>query len=428
MVRIRLYDNSILRSVVAMLICIAATCLFSACEKKHHKKQPVLVVDESLADSRTVLLYMVADNNNLERFVAEDVNELIQGVKNAHLKKGDKIVVYVDDSGLPRLFTLDAYSDVESYLDLVPSYSYSSEVNSASGEQLAEVLRYTKENYPASSYGIVLWSHGTGWIPPETASAKRRKSFAADYGNREEHEMSVPELADAIQKNGGVDFVFFDACFMQTIEIDYALRKCTDFVIGSPAEIPGPGADYSTIVSSMFKADDCVGNIVQAYYEEYQNNDDYGVIISAVDTRQLDHFASYMRTVISNNVDSLLSNDYDKTLNYFNCKDYPRAGFPDFFDMQGVMLGALTHEDFIEWKEEFSKIVVNNLYTSWWFSAVMNNKNSPFREGTNHSVIAEQCGGVSMFVPLEDRYKGYNYIDWNRDTEWGAYVWQDCVK
>ena len=37
------------------------------------------------------------------------------------------------------------------------------------------------------------------------------------------------------------DFVLFDACFMQSIEVAYALRNFTDYYIGSPTEIPGPG-------------------------------------------------------------------------------------------------------------------------------------------------------------------------------------------
>ena len=32
------------------------------------------------------------------------------------------------------------------------------------------------------------------------------------------------------------DFVLFDACFMQSIEVAYALRNFTDYYIGSPTE------------------------------------------------------------------------------------------------------------------------------------------------------------------------------------------------
>ena len=46
--------------------------------------------------------------------------------------------------------------------------------------------------------------------------------------------------------------MLFDACYMQSVEVIYQLRDRTDYFIGSPTEIPGPGAPYEAVVPALF--------------------------------------------------------------------------------------------------------------------------------------------------------------------------------
>ena len=39
---------------------------------------------------------------------------------------------------------------------------------------------------------------------------------------------------------------------MQSVEVAYELRDCSEYFIGSPTEIPGPGAPYKAVVPEMF--------------------------------------------------------------------------------------------------------------------------------------------------------------------------------
>lgn len=54
---------------------------------------------------------------------------------------------------------------------------------------------------------------------------------------------------------------------MQAVEVAYELRDYTDYCIGSPTEIPGPGASYDAVVPAMFSAENAAVNIAKAYYE-----------------------------------------------------------------------------------------------------------------------------------------------------------------
>lgn len=60
--------------------------------------------------------------------------------------------------------------------------------------------------------------------------------------------MNIDDLHEALQVLPKLDFLLFDACFMESVEVAYALRDCGDYMISSPTEIPGVGAPYEDVV------------------------------------------------------------------------------------------------------------------------------------------------------------------------------------
>lgn len=66
--------------------------------------------------------------------------------------------------------------------------------------------------------------------------------------------------------------MLFDACYMQSVEVIYQLRDRTDYFIGSPTEIPGPGAPYEAVVPALFSQDKPEINIAESYYTVYAEN------------------------------------------------------------------------------------------------------------------------------------------------------------
>lgn len=322
------------KKIVVVLSCIAAICLFSACTDKEETEGEI--ADDCYADSRTVLVYVVAENS-LSGSVVSDLNEILLGVKNSNLYKGDKVVVYVDDTRLPRIYCIDKNVKAQTYTELVPEVEYEEDVNSASKEQFEAVLQYVKDHHAASSYGVVLWSHASGWLPSPTegralSTKTRKKAFGIDNEknttSNSGSQMSIASIAEALENFGGTDFVFFDACFMQTVEVAYELRDATRYIIASPAEIPGPGADYKTMIPACFQKDDWADAMVSAYYDSYSDmKSGYGLVISSVDTKAIPNFASYVKNVVANNRDAILSANYDDVQSYFKfgvwTNDYP---------------------------------------------------------------------------------------------------------
>lgn len=357
--------------------------------------------------SRTVLLYMVAENS-LDYFVADDINEALRGAGS--MTDDDVLVVFVDDVNKPRIYEINNKTDVSNFYELRPTYEFDKDVNSASAEMLREVLTYMNKKYPTDSSGIIFWSHASGWVPSPDMyfSAPLRKSFGVDNGKNTNinrgSEMNIADMAKVLEDFGKFEFLMFDACFMQCIEVAYELRNSTNYIIASPAEIPGLGAEYGSLLRPIFSNIINPSDIVDAYYRYYENNRDYGIVLSVIDCNEIEEFAALMADVISKYAGDIIEMDVEEVQKYFNYDEWKMmSNYPDFHDIRGLMLKLLTPDEYARWNESFMRLVPCAKSTDAWFSEYCYG----FLD-----VDKNQYGGVTMFLPLKKyaREKFYNYF------------------
>ena len=142
--------------------------------------------------------------------------------------------------------------------------TYASNQNSASTETLTQIIDKVQKEYPADSYGLVLWSHGTGWLPSDIYSYLR--SFGQDGKN---NFMEINDLASALIE---VSFWFYFVRRLLYVVRRGSLRfpGCADYIIGSPTEILANGFPYQTIMGDMFKKEADVVGIATKFYTYYQ--------------------------------------------------------------------------------------------------------------------------------------------------------------
>lgn len=114
--------------------------------------------------------------------------------------------------------------------------------NSASAETFARVLREVAAEYPADSYGLIFFSHASGWLPAGALQnpAPRSRSVGVDDGDAGRAEMDIAEFAAAIP-GGMFDFIVFETCLTAGVEVAYELRGKSDYMLASSAEIISPG-------------------------------------------------------------------------------------------------------------------------------------------------------------------------------------------
>lgn len=385
---------------------------------------------------KAVLFYMVAENS-LDSFLRLDVNELLAA--KCALADDEEVVLFVDNCDIPAIYRITNTTKEERFEQLVPVYRYAKDFNSCSGEALKGFYDYVKAKYPADSYGMVFWSHGYGWTPSSFEGdshsfSKRRRSFGVDNGKNISNsdvgnQMSISELRDALASFGRqFDYIFFDCCFMQCIEVAYELRDVTKYIIGSPAEIPGPGADYTAMLPEFLAKSNYQITIPDAYYKTYKDGvkadwtNSYGVLISSIDCSQLQNFAAATNVILAKHRDELLNMDYSNVQNYFdydNCRH--SAKFPDFYDMNGIMMKLLPEDEYRKWKTSFDSAVIYANTTGFWVTIY------PWVNTQN--VDCSQFGGVSMYVPLEkysqDFFASANkfFVQGYFDSQWAKVLY-----
>lgn len=266
-----------------------------------------ILVSMSCGDSvktditRTVLVYMAADNN-LNDNGHRNIQLMLKGMKDV----AGRLVIYLDPANdVPRLMVIDGSATPK--LDTLVTYP---EENSASPEVLRRTIIEMKNLYPSDSYGLILWSHGMGWLPHGNdlnhSYAVRcmkytnlpTKWFGQDThpgtGNKESV-MEADELFAGV--SGHFNFIMFDACFMGSVEVLYGLRNQADYFIVSPAEIIADGFPYDKIAPWLWGDERDLKRVCVEYFDYYNtypdpNKDGWNsATVALVKASELQHLA-----------------------------------------------------------------------------------------------------------------------------------------
>lgn len=340
-----------LLSLLFMLLC--------SCE--HESYEPVYPTQ---AD-RTVLFYMVADNN-LSSLAHSDLEEMIDVAGKLDLTRSN-VIVYMDDNGTPELYRLTKDKDRTKAFAVVDDFGFR-EKSSTNASVIKEVISETVKKFPAQNYAFVYWSHGDGWIPGQEITTRavdvhtQLSSIGLDVNNEtlpasKGGRTGMKELSEALGAFGKkLDYVFFDACYMLSVEVAWELREVTDYVISSPTETPGPGAPYQVVLPYMastqgFSANDFCRSYMSYYESKYNGgyncsdaNWTGGASIGAIKTSGLEMLADYCKELSDNGKLSL--SDVSGILDY----DKRNASWIGYFDMQQLYKRMIISEsDFHRW-------------------------------------------------------------------------------
>lgn len=366
---------------------------------------------------RTVLIY-ISGENDLSTFIRPELEELCQGSKDIG---NNALVVYVDDANSSHLPCIMRIKDGV----FVDSTLFEKDENSSAPNVMSRVLNYTSEHYPAQEYGLVLWGHSSGWIFEDSIATKSaalqlpRKGYGVDNGQNAYQSngkwMNIYTLAKTLNAWQHLKFIFADCCQFQCIESAYELRNTTDYIIASPAEVPGKGAPYQTITKGFFERSDSFYRIIvdnyfaQSFYISYQNANYYSrTPLSVVKTAELDQLAvatnaalhSFLPTA-NNTCPDLLN----EKLIYYRGKISNTSENIEY-DMNDLMRRFVSPEAYAIWKEAFDRVVVYkvNAKEGW----MTNNQILPYvfgrgNDGTEKEQILtdERYGGMSMFLPQD---------------------------
>ncbi len=409
---------------------------------------------DSARHRRTVIVYMCAQNSlGVARAAEADSVEIAAGTLRLPTTR-DNLLLYLDDARKPRLYRYYRATNGRAFVQKVKEYQ--TDMNSADPATLTEVLTTVKNLYPSESYGLVMWSHGMGWLPqlgrPSEAGSKPLRlpqAIGIDVGpdgNMEKdldakgymgQQMETADMGRAIVESGlHPDFVFFDACLMQCIEVAYDLREATDYVVGSPATTSAYGAFYRDQMARGFfnvpTNDQTIRSIVDTYYYDVMENDttkelytEYqGCVLSVVKTSELEQLAYATAQCIAEASAHPKAGDLSSVMDGYI--DFKSMRYPDMFDMSTALYHLLSEARYKEWLQAMNRCIVYRRATPVYYAG----SNGTFFLG-GETDMDHYCG-VAMFFP-QDKYnprtditdfKGaYKKTSWYRDAGWFTTQW-----
>ena len=399
---------------------------------------------------RTVVVYISGDNN-LSGAAASDINEMKEGA--AGIPSDGRLVAFVDRyvSG-EKPFIAEIKNDKRQPLDTL--YKYSTDFYASDPNLFSEVLERVAGLCPAKEYGLVLWGHGSGWLVEKDTIAQHRAYGIDETGSGSGGKwMNITQMARALKdlqtKNvmPKLSYIFADCCNMMCVEAANELKDVTEYMIGSPAEIPGYGAPYQLMVQQLFKSgSNLYRGIIDTYYDYYADfdnlnyaeqtswpymKDGYSVPLSVIDTKYIGALANMTHDMLERAQGGYPQ--YPKSPDLLGIAFYCYNTFSYWpvdvmYDMRAIMERLLSAADFTTWDSTYQQAVPYYRMSMKW----MTESQEQYRAFDTFDKNLKY-GCVSMFTPREGQ--GYSYgalplnqtvqnFAWSRVMDWKRFGWE----
>lgn len=276
---------------------------------------------------RTLIAYLCGDNN-LSAEVDIKIMALRQGMERIGPTDAN-LIVYAD------------YRDREPELLRITHHGRTTlkqlpETNSASAQNFRRTLEEIVAHYPARSYGLICFSHATGWLPqgaltdPAGFHGARSGGVGAPEGCEDTEtmpmsgdgrggspatrtifeddgvQMPLADFAAALPLPEGrkFDFILFETCYMAGVEVAYELRDKAEYVVASAAEILSDGfvEVYPQGVAMLMQPDPDLRGFARSYFEAWNAKDGAyrSATISVIKTQYLNELAAAVGEVCAN--------------------------------------------------------------------------------------------------------------------------------
>lgn len=355
---------------------------------------------------RTVLVYQAACNN-LSYEALVDFAEIKEGARKSADMADCRLLVYqaLHDGSAKLVEILNDGS--ERTLEKYPDWG------SLSVEQMRQVLSDIKRIAPADDYGLVLWSHASGWInepgqtkiisQSQTHSGLSPLSFGQQVQGSVVTRMSISALSQALE-GSHFSFIYFDCCHMASVEALYELRRFADRFVASAAELGVAGMPYHENIPCFFERipdlDAAARNTFKFYHNNYIDGDDqqnrWGCTISVIDASALDNLADATRRALAA---SSLPQAY-RGIRYFRSIVMSTG----MYDMWHYINMSCSDSQLLElWNDAFRRVVISHRTTPTVYNL----------DATDFHGLATD---IPALKPFESTRYGYEQTAWYADV------------
>lgn len=379
--------------LAGLLVLISVSC------KGSHEEpdMPIPMGDEQF----TLLIYMAGDNS-----MSKEIEYSLQSIQEgAKWGLGD-VVVYLDRPNTsPQLIKITK----KGVQERIKTYQ---ERNSGLVTSLTQAIEDTQTLYPNKKYGLVIWSHGDGWLPWLRSTAMDSSSGSA---------INIDELADALP-DGGLEYIWFDACFMGSIEVFYQLREKAHYLIGSPTEVVMAGAydtsgiPYHKVLPYLMSGEEtslrtACQNYIQYYMEKPAGSTLQSASLAMVNTTKLEALQQETKKLLAGKLSAIDGIDLS-SLQAYHRPQYP---FHIYYDL-GDVVDQIGGES-MKWNKAKNDCVVYKGSTPRFTQSTKKGSESYIE------IDPQKFSGLSCYLPLSSEKQSQHYDFYFTHIDWST-VWK----
>lgn len=395
---------------------------------------------EDYSNTQTLLMYLIADNN-LSSFISTDLNEACQGYLKS--QGSMNLQVYMDRlNSKPMLLNVRRNTMRDSLIyDTIKVWK--TDHNSADVDIMSGIIAEAfSGQYNTPMKGIVMSSHGFGWLPNPTSKSNSRP--ATKEGNTADLQwigqdtdpinnyMEIWELHEALEVSAvKLDYLMFDACFMSNAETLYEIKDRAEYCICAPCEIPGDGFNYVDVIQTLStlqsKGDlkNVLSGVIDCYGKTYNDNCTEAGAIALVDLKYMDQVLEAYKAVRGDKtlaVNDVVRNDSLSTTGHplSRIQTYGRfyvGTYYDFFDIDDVAEYFGDKDGLM--KSALENAIVKEFHASMFRPCELRYaQTGRVKETSYESIQLPHCCGMSVSLPemFETGYR-HNYKNSHANLE-----------
>lgn len=322
----------ILRTSLIIIISLL-TVLFAGC--KHSKNEPEPEPQPVNPDGVTIV-YAINKSSLSGNFI-QDTAEMKAAMVSVDMSRQRLLVYLTESASKTALYELQQIGKKNKVLTWRKVKEYDRQQTSTAPAVMKRVISDALRVYPDAEHSLIFWGHGTAWTPGfsdhETrsdvpADVPAQHSYGGEYGKDNEWQWAeITDIANAIP-DGAFKTIWFDCCYMSSIEVAYQLRHKTQMYVAYPTEVWDEGLNYNEVLPYiMRKNQDLVGGAAEFY--SYYNNKNDAVTVSVMDMNRIEAVAQATR--------ALMQQYPDEISKVTGVSNYRRGGTYGYYDMMQLL-------------------------------------------------------------------------------------------
>lgn len=317
----------ILRTSLIIIISLL-TVLLAGC--KHSKSEPEPESQPFNPDGVTIV-YAI-NKSSLSGNFMQDTAEMKAAMVSVDMSRQRLLVYLTESASKTALYELQQIGK-KKVLTWRKVKEYDRKQTSTTPAVMKQVISDALSVYPDAEHTLVFWGHGSAWTPGfsdhETrADAPAQYSYGGEYGKNNEWQWTeITDIANAIP-DGAFRTIWFDCCYMSSIEVAYQLRNKTKMYVAYPTEVWDEGLNYNDVLPHIMRKNQDLTGAAAKFYSYYNDKND-AVTVSVMDMSKIEAVAEATRALMQQNPDEI-----GKVTGVSN---YRRGGTYGYYDMMQLL-------------------------------------------------------------------------------------------